>query len=52
MDSTSGLLWPLPQKLRWRDDALSLGQSAAVVPGDGGGACVPAARLLADLVGC
>ncbi|HUU55521.1 MAG TPA: glycoside hydrolase family 20 zincin-like fold domain-containing protein, partial [Armatimonadota bacterium] len=50
MNSTSGLLWPLPQELHWRDDALSLGKSAAVVPGDGGRACVPAARLLADLV--
>jgi len=49
MDSTSGLLWPLPQEVHRRDDALSLGRSAAVVSGDGRGECVHAARLLADL---
>ncbi|HUU54025.1 MAG TPA: glycoside hydrolase family 20 zincin-like fold domain-containing protein [Armatimonadota bacterium] len=50
MRSRSGILWPLPQDLRWRDDALPLDQSAAAVPGAGQEGSVRAARLLADLV--
>ncbi len=44
------VLWPVPQEIKWRDDALSLGRAALVVPAQAKDDLVGVARLFADMV--
>ncbi len=50
MTSQMPLLWPIPQEVAWRDDALSLRNAIIVVPAAARDVDLAPARLLADMI--
>ncbi|MFB3879858.1 MAG: glycoside hydrolase family 20 zincin-like fold domain-containing protein [Armatimonadota bacterium] len=50
MDTNTPLLWPIPQEITSRDDALSLSQAVIAVPAGARDADIAPARLLADML--
>ena len=50
MDAPLPLIWPMPQEIKWREDALPLSRAAVVLPPQAREVDLAPARLFADMV--